>query len=1186
MAKKLREIVVAVTADTAAYQREMNRVSRMGGGYFKTIEQGAKRADAAYQRNAAAIRLQVSAVDDATQAVANYARAAAAVFSTAKLVQYADSWTNLNNRLRLVTDGTQEFQAAQAAVLNIAKDARSPLRSTAELYQRIATNQDALGLSGQGVASVVGTISKTLAISGASAASADAALIQLGQAFASGTLRGEELNSVMEQAPALANAIAAGLGVTIGELRALGAAGELSAQKVIGALQKMAGSVDTQFSKMQATVGQSFTVLENSVIAWIGRADEASGASKALAEGIIALSNNLDGVAFVAGAAAVGAFSGKLLDVARSTMSATAQWRDARAELVGQARAVATVTAAQAEHARMQLEVARASVAASSGMQRLSIVQRELIPAQRAFEAATNAAALAQTRLNSVASLSAAAGRSLLAALGGPAGLAITVASVAAGWLLFRDNTDDAARAISNMKGPLDEVIGKYRELNAQQRDQARREVQSKLGGAQGDMQTQLARLSGVAVSAATQSSLGALETFRAAVAAINADTSLTAQEASRQIQVQIEAYVRATPVGAAYRDTLVDIAAGYSQSRTDAERYTGQLKAMNGAQQDAAGSATALGTGLSAISAGMGTADWTKYLKNLESARDLIGMSAEQAEEYKARAQGASDAQAALAGTLAQQADTAETLKKATADKDEKAIKGAKDTLEQLVKVEAQQRAIIAAAGEASRLQAQLAKGGITPEGFNQMVGAVYTKVYDQALADGTSRNAGQVEGIGSNTKPSRSAQKSGDDWSKWMKERQAEIAAQLQLADAYTKGGDAVARATLAKEVEDQVLKVGASHRGEVVRLLGLEADARAKADASKQIADMGKEIALIDAKTEAERMLWETQNGAYSALNANIRKALVARAEELDLVRKVSSRKNYIGEVSGRADADVTLEKMGWLSDAFQKGEINVKQYNKALDALTGKGKDDLSEFAIQGARNIQSYLGDALYQASTGKFEGIGQAFSDMLARMSSEAAAAQLAKALFGDFGKSNEIGGIFGTVFSAIGKSFGGSSIGGTDSTTPGSYELFMGKSAKGNVFDAGNMTPFKHGGAFTNGIVSAPVAFPMGLMGEAGEEAIIPLQRSSDGSLGVRAQLPKQLDQKDIAPRTPNVNVVNNVGEYAMAEARMSDGELLVEIDRRIASQTPRILDSQLSNPSSRGSRSMSKNFKAERRR
>lgn len=1182
MAKKLREIVVAVTADTAAYQREMNRVSRMGGDYFKTIEQGAKRADAAYQRNAAAIRLQVSAVDDATHAVANYARAAAAAFSAAKVVQYTDSWTNLNNRLRLVTDGTQDFQAAQTAVFNIAQDARSPLQSTAELYQRIATNQDALGLSGQGVASIVDTISKTLAISGTAAASADAALVQLGQGFASGTLRGEELNSVMEQAPALAKAIADGLGVPIGELRALGAAGELSALKVVGALQKMAGNVDTQFSKMQATVGQSFTVLENATIKWIGEADQATGASKSLAEGIVALSANLDSVAFVGAAAAAGAFGGKLLDVTKSTMSATAQWRDARAELVGQARAVATVTAAQAEHARMQLEAARASVSAASGMQRLSVVQRELIPAQRAFEAATNAAAVAQTRLNSVASISAAAGRSLLAALGGPAGLAITVASVAAGWLLFRDNTDGAARAISNMKGPLDEVIAKYRELNTQQREQARREVQSRLGGAQGDMQSQLARLSGVAVNAATQSSLGALETFRAAVTAINADTSLTAQEASRQIQEQIDAYVRATPVGAGYRDTLVDIAAGYSQSRADAERYTGQLMAMDGAQQDAAGSANALGTGLAAISAGMGSSDWTKYLKNLESARDLIGMSAKQAEEYKARAQGASDAQMALAGTLAQQADTAETLKKATADKDVKAIQGAKDTLEQLVKVEAQQRAIIAAAAEASRLQSQLAKGGITPEGFNQMVGAVYAKVYDQALADGTARNAAQVAGIGANTKPRGASQKSGDDWSKWMKERQAEIAAQLQLADAYEKGGAAVARATLAKEVEDQVLRLGASHRAEIVRLLGQEAEARARADASKQIADMGKEIALIDAKTEAERVLWETQNGAYSALNENIRKALVARAEELDLARKAASRKGYIGEVTGRADADVVLEKMGWLSDAFQKGEINVQQYNKALDTLTGKGKDDLSEFAIQGARNIQSYLGDALYQGVTGKFDGIGQAFTEMLARMGAEAAAAQLSKALFGDFGKSNEVGGLFGTLFSAVSGAFGKSSVPGTASWAM--PELLP--SARGNVFDSGQLVPFARGGAFTNGIVSAPVAFPMGLMGEAGEEAIIPLQRSSDGSLGVRAQLPRQLDQKEITPRMLNVNVVNNVGEYAMAEARMSDGELLVEIDRRIAAQTPRILDSQLSNPSSRGSRAMAKNFKSERRR
>lgn len=83
-----------------------------------------------------------------------------------------------------------------------------------------------------------------MAISGASATAAQAALTQFGQALASGQLRGEELNSVMEQTPALAKAIADGMGVSVGELRKKAQDGEMTIEKVIQALERAADSVD------------------------------------------------------------------------------------------------------------------------------------------------------------------------------------------------------------------------------------------------------------------------------------------------------------------------------------------------------------------------------------------------------------------------------------------------------------------------------------------------------------------------------------------------------------------------------------------------------------------------------------------------------------------------------------------------------------------------------------------------------------------------------------------------------------------------------------------------------------------------------------------------------------------------------------------------------------------------------
>jgi tape measure domain-containing protein len=220
--------------------------------------------------------------------------AVTAAFGVRELYQATEAYASIANRMRLVTESAVELRAAQDAVFQSAQTARQPLAATAELYQRIAANQKALNLSGKGVASITDTISKSLAISGASAASANAALIQLGQAFASGTLRGEELNSVMEQAPALSQAIAAGMGVTIGQLRSLGAEGKLTAEAVVKALQNQADAVDEKFSRIATTIGGSLQVAGNTLTRFVGELDQATGTTTAFANGVVGASRLVD----------------------------------------------------------------------------------------------------------------------------------------------------------------------------------------------------------------------------------------------------------------------------------------------------------------------------------------------------------------------------------------------------------------------------------------------------------------------------------------------------------------------------------------------------------------------------------------------------------------------------------------------------------------------------------------------------------------------------------------------------------------------------------------------------------------------------------------------------------------------------------------------------------------------------
>lgn len=203
-----------------------------------------------------------------------------------ELVRVADQYGQITARLQLATRATGDFADVQQMLRQAAQETRAPLGETVDLYSKLAPALQGLGRNSAESVGVITTINQAIALSGASAEASQAALIQFGQALASGALRGDELNSIMEQTPALARAIADGLGISTGELRKLGAAGELTAERVVGALEKVAGRIGEDFGALPLTVGQSITLLNNAFTEFIGTSDQASGATGALARAI------------------------------------------------------------------------------------------------------------------------------------------------------------------------------------------------------------------------------------------------------------------------------------------------------------------------------------------------------------------------------------------------------------------------------------------------------------------------------------------------------------------------------------------------------------------------------------------------------------------------------------------------------------------------------------------------------------------------------------------------------------------------------------------------------------------------------------------------------------------------------------------------------------------------------------
>lgn len=222
-----------------------------------------------------------------------------------ELIQLGDTYTQMTSRLKLVTQYTGDYVEVQQLLRNSASTSRSDLVATVDLYAQMSPALKGIGLNAAQSVGVITTINQAIALSGSSSQAAQAALVQLGQGFASGALRGEELNSIMEQTPALAQAIADGLGVSRGALRKMGEEGKLTAEAVATALQKVADQVNGDFSKAPVTVGQAFTILKNEILVYVGAADQAYGGTSTLAGGILWLADELR-----TGGPAISAFTG------------------------------------------------------------------------------------------------------------------------------------------------------------------------------------------------------------------------------------------------------------------------------------------------------------------------------------------------------------------------------------------------------------------------------------------------------------------------------------------------------------------------------------------------------------------------------------------------------------------------------------------------------------------------------------------------------------------------------------------------------------------------------------------------------------------------------------------------------------------------------------------------------------
>ncbi|MDR7942434.1 phage tail tape measure protein [Enterobacter soli] len=308
----LRELIIKISANSQSFQTEIARASRMGADYYRTMQNGGRQAAAAARESERALSELTNGFASAGKAAA----AASAAFATGKIVQIADEWNSVNARLKQASSSADDFAASQRQLMEISQRTGTAFSDNANLFSRAAASMREYGYSSDEVLKITEAVSTGLKLSGANTQEASSVITQFSQALAQGVLRGEEFNAVNEAGDRVIRALAAGMGVARKDLKSMADQGQLTIDKVVPALVSQLDNLQSEFKSLPQTVSGSLQKVTNSFMQWVGGIDQATGATAGLSGGLDSLAQTLD--AFTSSAV-----SGALNDVADNMSTIT-----------------------------------------------------------------------------------------------------------------------------------------------------------------------------------------------------------------------------------------------------------------------------------------------------------------------------------------------------------------------------------------------------------------------------------------------------------------------------------------------------------------------------------------------------------------------------------------------------------------------------------------------------------------------------------------------------------------------------------------------------------------------------------------------------------------------------------------------------------------------------------------------
>lgn len=1006
-------MLVRIEATTAQLRQEMARADSSVAQASGKIDKSLAGIDEAFDR-----------AGESAQGAAGFIKGALAgaigIASISKIVEAADSYGQMSDRIGMATSSVGEYDLVQQRLLETAKRTYRPLSEAQELYIRTSDSLKSMGYHTGQALDVMDSFSFLLVTNSASADKASSAIDAYSKALQTGKVEADGWQSILAAMPTVVDTIAKSTGKTAEEIRSLGAQGQLSLDVLTEGLQKSAEANGVLADSMSVAVRDAVQNLSNAFTVYLGKLNETTDFTGVLAGSIGALGDNFGTLADIAIIAAIAALTKYGVTAADSAAVAIySAFQDAAAR---KAQAAAILLAAEAEQKKAQTSVflAEKEVAAARGTAVQTQMSIQLAEARMVEARATNAVAAAQAGLGR-------AGGVIMGLLGGPIGIAALAIGAATAFLTLRDNTSVLEQKLGDLSDPIDKLVDRFNKLNRATQSVTLRELKASIEDAEKDLSTAAGSIAFEFQSSLTNAGLAGASGFMGGIAPLPAE-------------------------------------------------FQSAMDIINKASADQ--------------SAGM-VVDWKSVA---DQVRVVPGVTAEMA-----------DALEKSGGAAAENAEVVAQLKSALA-----ALTGQTDenTRAQLENAAAK----ASAAGVGQKYLEQLQK----------QLGAAQDKTALQAanrfIAENTLLTEDMIVAIRS-AAAAKDAQKASDDAAaKALRKNATEsnTAAKQQLKsfdtaeEAYKrqielinttgdKQKDATEVAKLSFELQEG--KLGKLSEAQKTRLLGMAAEL----DALNKIKKANEDDLKLTAFKAAQRTGTQTSQDGFDQELAGIGlgdKARDRMRADLALRQKYAAdlaalnEQRNTGQISPElyaSETQVLQDELGKRLSAQQSyySQVDVAQSNWANGASNALQNyvDQASDVAGQTQELFSNAFGnleDGIVNfVKTGKlsFKDMADSIIEDLIRIQVRQAAA--------------------GFLSSAFGFMSGGSQALGQGTMT-GFSEGAMVANAKGGVYSSASLS------SYSGGVYNTPQTFAFakgaGIFAEAGPEAIMPLTRAADGSLGVRA--------------------------------------------------------------------------------